>query len=58
MIPRTIVAVWSGTKAQEIKQLLENPNEGAFQQILLIGLILVSAIGLFVVINRAISRVT
>lgn len=58
MIPRTIVSVWSGTKAKEIKQLLENPNEGAFQQILLIGLILISAIGLFVVINRAISRVS
>ncbi|SOE21445.1 Uncharacterized membrane protein YdjX, TVP38/TMEM64 family, SNARE-associated domain [Spirosomataceae bacterium TFI 002] len=58
MIPRTVVAVWSGTKAKEIKQLLENPNEGAFQQILLIGLILLSAIGLFVVINKAIARVS
>lgn len=58
MIPRTVVAVWSGTKAKEIKQLLENPNEGAFQQILLISLILLSAIGLFVVINKAIARVS
>jgi uncharacterized membrane protein YdjX (TVP38/TMEM64 family) len=58
MIPRTIVAVWSGTKAKEIQKLFENPNEGGFQQIVFIVLILVSAIGLFWVINKAIARVS
>jgi hypothetical protein len=56
MIPRTIVSVWTGTKAKEIRYLLENPNEGAFQQILVIALILISILGLIFVINKAIAR--
>lgn len=57
MIPRTIVSVWTGTKAKEIRSLLDNPNEGAFQQILVIGLILISVFGLIYVINKAVARV-
>lgn len=58
MIPRTIVSVWTGTKAKEIRTLLDNPNEGAFQQILVIALILISVFGLVYVINKAVARVT
>lgn len=57
MIPRTIVSVWTGTKAKEIRNLLDNPNEGTMQQVLVIGLILVSVLGLIYVINRAVARV-
>ena len=39
MIPRTVLAVWTGHQAKEIRKLLENPNEGSLQQILLIVLL-------------------
>ncbi len=55
MIPRTILSVWAGTQAQEIRKLLENPNEGGVQKVAVLALILISAFGLFFVINRAVK---
>lgn len=46
MIPRTILALWIGTQAREIKYLLENPNEGLGTQILIVGLVLLSTLGI------------
>ncbi len=46
MIPRTILAIWTGLQAKEIKQLLENPNEGSTQKILIIVLFIVSVGGI------------
>ena len=46
MIPRTILAVWTGLQAKEIKQLLENPNEGSTQKVLIIILFVVSVGGI------------
>ena len=46
MIPRTILAVWTGLQAKEIKQLLENPNEGSTQKVLIIVLFVVSVGGI------------
>lgn len=46
MIPRTALAVWTGSQAKEIKRLLENPNEGNLQKILIILLIIFSVAGL------------
>ncbi len=45
MIPRTLLAVWTGSQAKEIRKLLENPNEGNLQKILIIVLIIVSVGG-------------
>ncbi|WP_341226436.1 VTT domain-containing protein [uncultured Arcticibacterium sp.] len=56
MIPRTLVSLWTGTQAKEIQRLLKEPNSGNFQQILLIGLILISLIGLVWVITKAVKR--
>lgn len=47
MIPRTILAVWTGYQAKEIRRLLENPNEGNLQKILLIVLLVASVAGIF-----------
>ena len=47
MIPRTVLAVWTGQQANEIRKLLENPNEGNVQKILLIVLLVVSVVGIF-----------
>ncbi|CAH0996573.1 hypothetical protein EMA8858_02705 [Emticicia aquatica] len=45
MIPRTLLAVWTGSQAKEIRRLLENPNEGNLQKILIILLIIISVGG-------------
>jgi uncharacterized membrane protein YdjX (TVP38/TMEM64 family) len=46
MIPRTVLAVWAGREAQEIRYLLEHPNEGLGTKILLLSLIIISTIGI------------
>ncbi len=56
MIPRTIMSVWAGTQAKEIKRLLEDPNANNTQQILLITLVIISAFGLFFVVGKAVNR--
>lgn len=58
MIPRTIMSVWAGTQAKEIRRLLEDPNRNNTQQIVVIALILISAFGLIYVINNAVKRAT
>jgi uncharacterized membrane protein YdjX (TVP38/TMEM64 family) len=47
MIPRTLLAIWTGHQAKEIRRLLENPNEGSTQKILLIVLLVASVAGIF-----------
>ena len=56
MIPRTVMSVWAGTQAKEIQKLLEDPNRNNTQQIVLIALVLISAFGLVVVINKAVKK--
>jgi uncharacterized membrane protein YdjX (TVP38/TMEM64 family) len=46
MIPRTVLAVWAGKEAQDIRYLLEHPNEGLATKIVLIVLIIVSTVGI------------
>ena len=46
MVPRTILAVWAGKEAQNIRYLLEHPNEGLFTKIILIALIVISTLGI------------
>ena len=46
MIPRTVLAVWAGREARDIRYLLEHPNEGLATKIILILLIAVSTIGI------------
>ncbi|SKC15972.1 TVP38/TMEM64 family protein [Dyadobacter psychrophilus] len=46
MIPRTVLAVWAGREARDIRYLLEHPNEGLATKIILIILIIVSTIGI------------
>ena len=55
MTPRTLLAIWSGHEAREIKTLLENPNQSSWTQIVIIGLIIVSIAGLWQVIQRSLK---
>lgn len=56
MMPRTLLAIWSGHEAREIRTLLEDPNQSTITQIVIIALILVSLIGLWQVIQRALHK--
>ncbi|CCH56714.1 SNARE associated Golgi protein-like protein [Fibrisoma limi BUZ 3] len=53
MMPRTLLAIWTGHEAREIRTLLENPNQNTWAQLVVIGLIVVSIIGLWQVLQRA-----
>lgn len=57
MIPRTLLAVWTGSQAKEIRRLLENPNEGNLQKILVILLLVISMGGiLYYVLPRRVKN--
>ena len=53
MTPRTLLAIWSGQQAREIRTLLDNPNQSAWTQIVIGALIQDSIAGLWQVIQRA-----
>ena len=55
MLPRTILSVWIGTQAQEIKRLIERPSEGNIYQFLILGLIGGSILGLGYFVKKAIK---
>lgn len=56
MTPRTLLAIWSGREAREIRTLLDNPNQSFWGQIIVVVLILVSIAGLWQVIQRALKK--
>lgn len=56
MVPRTLLAIWSGAEAHHIRTLLDNPNEGSHTQIIVIGLLIVSIGGLISVLSKALAK--
>jgi uncharacterized membrane protein YdjX (TVP38/TMEM64 family) len=55
MLPRTILSIWIGTQANEIKKLIEHPSEGNISQFLILGLIGWSILGLGYFVKKAIK---
>lgn len=55
MLPRTILSIWIGTQAQEIRKLIEHPSQGNMTQLLIVGLIGGSIVGLGYFIKKAIK---
>lgn len=55
MLPRTILSIWIGTQAREIKRLIEHPSEGNISQLLILGLIGGSILGLGYFVKKAIK---
>ena len=55
MLPRTILSIWIGTQAKEIRRLIEHPSEGNTSQFLILGLIAGSALGLGYFVKKAIK---
>jgi uncharacterized membrane protein YdjX (TVP38/TMEM64 family) len=54
MLPRTILSIWIGTQAQEIRRLIEHPSEGNMSQLLVLGLIGGSILGLGYFVKKAV----
>ncbi|MVN79132.1 hypothetical protein GO988_22610 [Hymenobacter sp. HMF4947] len=57
MLPRSLFFYWLGTKASDVLALLRNPDEGTLSKLVLLGLVVASLLGLYVVFNRALQRV-
>lgn len=55
MLPRTILSIWIGTQAQQIRKLIEHPSEGNISQFLILGLIGGSILGLGYFVKKAIK---
>jgi len=52
MLPRTMLSVWAGTQARQLRALLENSNGGGAWQLALLGLTLLSLAGLGYLLRR------
>lgn len=57
MLPRSLFFYWLGTKASDVLVLLRNPDEGTLSKLVLLALVAASLLGLYVVFNKALSRV-
>lgn len=57
MLPRSLFFYWLGTKAQDVLALLRDPDEGTLSKLVLVGLVIASLFGLYLVFNRALQRV-
>lgn len=53
MVPRTILAVYAGTQARGLQDLIENPEGSSLSRWLISGLVLASLAGLFFVLKKA-----
>lgn len=56
MIPRTLLAIYVGMGAVELKKVVENPNQDSLSKIIIGLLIVISALGIFSVIKKAIKQ--
>lgn len=56
MLPRTLFFYWLGTRAAGLSELLHHPERTTLGQWLVIGLVLASGAGLYLLINHAVKR--
>ncbi|MGI4835559.1 MAG: TVP38/TMEM64 family protein [Janthinobacterium lividum] len=56
MLPRSLFFYWLGTEASDVLALLRNPDQGTASKLLLIGLVVASLLGLYLLFNRALKR--
>ncbi|MBC8151985.1 MAG: VTT domain-containing protein [Bacteroidetes bacterium] len=55
MVPRTVLAVVTGSQAREIRTLLENPNQANWAQVALVLLLIASVAGLISIFTRRVT---
>jgi membrane protein DedA with SNARE-associated domain len=56
MLPRSLFFYWLGTQANDVLALLRSPDQGTTSKLLLIGLVVASLLGLYLLFNRALKR--
>ena len=56
MLPRTLFFFWVGTQAQNIMNLITNPDTGDQGKILVISLIIISVFGLYYIFDKALKK--
>lgn len=52
MLPRTLLAIYTGSQAREISEIINNPTGDITAQIIVFGLVLVSVFGLIFVMKK------
>jgi uncharacterized membrane protein YdjX (TVP38/TMEM64 family) len=52
MLPRTILAVWAGREAHQLRKLIENPDDGLRSKLLLAALFIVSVWGIWQIFKK------
>ncbi len=52
MIPRTILAIYSGMQAIELKKIIENPSSGGYHNLFIFALVLISVWGIIFTLNK------
>ena len=57
MLPRSLFFYWLGTKAPDVLALLRDPDEGTASKLVLLGLVVASLFGLYMVFDQALQRV-
>lgn len=56
MLPRTLFFFWIGTQANDILNLLQDPDSGTSGRLVMISLIVISIAGLYFVFDRALKK--
>ncbi|GAA4359182.1 hypothetical protein GCM10023185_25570 [Hymenobacter saemangeumensis] len=56
MLPRSLFFYWLGTKASDVLALLRDPDGGTLGKVVVVGLVVASLGGLYVVFNRALKK--
>jgi uncharacterized membrane protein YdjX (TVP38/TMEM64 family) len=57
MVPRTLLAIYTGSQANEIIKLIQNPNQGAMSKLFIIALVIVSFGGLIYYVKKTVFSV-
>jgi uncharacterized membrane protein YdjX (TVP38/TMEM64 family) len=52
MLPRTLIALWTGMQAASWTNLLNHPEMVRWQDVASLGMLLISVIGMFVLAKR------
>lgn len=56
VFPGTLLGVYLGAQAQQLKQLIDNPNESEISKLIISVLLVVSFVGLFTVFKKAVKK--
>ena len=52
MLPRTLLAIYTGTQAREFSEIIKNPTGDLTAQVIVFGLVIVSVFGLIFVLKK------